>query len=235
MILPVTESLLNTKEASETLGISDRRVRELADLGSLKSFKSGRRIYVTMDSVNQIKRRYRKAGRPFAPRMAFAALYMISGEHVNWLKATERYRLREHLRSSNIERLLSLCGKRALTQEYWCRDSRLGKLLMEIRSSAATGDLAEHFGLTKDSRIEGYVPVDILPEIVKSFRLRDDFTPATVKLHVTSFLPNGEGTMPLGVCAADLAESEDVRERNAGKEKLRQLLEHYQLNMESRP
>ena len=34
--------------------------------------------------------------------------------------------------------------------------------------------------------------------------------------HLADFLPAGQGPMPIGVCAADLAESNDPRERRAG-------------------
>lgn len=40
--------------------------------------------------------------------------------------------------------------------------------------------------------------------------------PPAESRHLADFLPAGQGPMPIGVCAADLAESNDPRERRAG-------------------
>ena len=71
--------LLSTKEASERLDVSARRVRELAAKGTLESVGDGSRLYVTEESVRRFQSRIRRPGRLFSPRIAFAALYVLSG------------------------------------------------------------------------------------------------------------------------------------------------------------
>ncbi|KAA8820231.1 hypothetical protein EMO90_07015 [Bifidobacterium vespertilionis] len=111
--------------------------------------------------------------------------------------------------------------------EYWCRDSNLAKVEALIRPSAATGALAASFQLTATNVVEGYVTADALDDVIRQCRLKQGTTPVRVRLHVTDGLPAGEGPMPLGVCAADLAESNDPRERRAGLETLQRLIDEY--------
>ncbi|MBT1161660.1 hypothetical protein JS541_07400 [Bifidobacterium sp. SO1] len=111
--------------------------------------------------------------------------------------------------------------------EYWCRDSNLTKVETLIRPSAATGALATSFQLTATDVVEGYVTADALDDVIRQCRLKQGATPVRVRLHVVDSLPAGEGPMPLGVCAADLAESNDPRECRAGLETLQQLIDDY--------
>lgn len=111
--------------------------------------------------------------------------------------------------------------------EYWCRDSNLSKVADFIRPSAATGVLADSFQLTVTDVVEGYVAADASDDVVRQCRLKRGVTPIRARLHVTCNLPVGEGPMPLGVCAADLSESDDPRERRAGLETLQQLIDDY--------
>lgn len=219
--------LLSTKEASERLDVSARRVRELAAKGTLESVGDDSRLYVTEESVRRFQSRIRRPGRLFSPRIAFAALYVLSGEEPGWLKAAEKYRLKRKLCMMDVPRLLELCSRRASTHDFWCRDSRLNRVSQSIRISSATGGLAEKFDLTESPNVEGYIPEEVLPDLITWAKLRSDFRPTNVRLHVTSFTPPGEGHMPIGVCAADLAESVDVRERSAGERMIGRLLERF--------
>jgi hypothetical protein len=81
--------------------------------------------------------------------------------------------------------------------------------------------------LTESANVEGYIPEEVLPDLITWAKLRSDFRPTNVRLHVTSFTPPGEGHMPIGVCAADLTESLDVRERSAGERMIGRLLERF--------
>lgn len=156
--------LLSTKEASERLDVSVRRVRELAAKGTLESVGDGSRLYVTEESVRRFQSRIRRPGRLFSPRIAFAALYVLSSEEPGWLKAAEKYRLKRKLCMMDAPRLLELCSRRASTHDFWCRDSRLNRVSQSIRISSATGGLAEKFDLTESPNVEGYIPEEVLPD-----------------------------------------------------------------------
>lgn len=227
MVIENKGAILSTKEVSERLGISTRRARELATQGTLESVGDGVRLYVTEESVRRFQSHSRRPGRLFSPRIAFAALYMLSGEEPVWLKAAEKYRLRKNLSTMDVPRLSNLCAKRAMIRDFWCRDSRLIRVSQSIRVSAATGSLAEDFDLTESLNVEGYISEGSLQDLITRAKLRSDFRPTNVRLHVTLFMPPGEGHMPIGVCAADLAESLDVRERSAGERMIGRLLEQF--------
>lgn len=220
-------TLYSTREAAAQLGVSTRRVRELAARGVLDSVGDGFRLYVTGDSIRRFQTGGRRAGRPFSPRVSFAALYMICGEEAVWLSASERSRLKRRLVSFDVPRLLESCRGRAHVREFWCRENRLGLVLRTIRATAATGDFADGFGLTGGGTVEGYIPDEVLRGLIGQARLRSDFRPVNVRLRVASFMPPGEGDMPLGVCAADLAGSSDVRERAAGELEVGRMLERF--------
>ncbi|PJM76457.1 hypothetical protein CSQ86_09230 [Bifidobacterium felsineum] len=111
--------------------------------------------------------------------------------------------------------------------EYWCRGSNLDKVTNLIRISAATGELADLFRLAAVDTVEGYVTASALEGIVRQCRLKQGTEPVRVRLHVANYLPAGEGPMPLGVCASDLAESNDPRERRAGLEAFQTLIDEY--------
>ena len=221
------ETLLTTTEAARTLGVSRQRVMELACNGTLTIIHSGSTCYFTRSTVLGYKRTRRAPGRPYSERIAFAALYMISGMDALWLSASEKSRLRRRLLSLDATGLLDHCRNRARTIDYWCRDSRIDTLTSLIRISSATGGLAKAFDLTETSRIEGYITADKLTDAVKLARLREGFHPHNIRLHVASFMPPGVGPMPLGVCTADLAESTDEREHAAGLRRTGLLLDRF--------
>lgn len=139
--------------------------------------------------------------------------------------------------------------------EYWCRKSRLAELSNHLTLSAATGNMHSQFQLTQTDKIEGYVSSNNLGDLINKFHLKNkengvDSSIINVKLRVIEdskvfdFISQNvsplitEGSqqatsakysMPIAVCAADLSESLDVRERQAGLNKLSELLTEYNL------
>lgn len=57
--------------------------------------------------------------------------------------------------------------------------------------------------------------------------IRENASPTTLIIHTTVFLPPHGDEMPLSVCAADLAQSADPRESNAGLDMLDSLLHDF--------
>ena len=227
MAIRTNRTLLTRREAARRLGVSERRVSALCAAGQLESFSAGNGILITEDSVRRQSQWQGADGRPYSPDMAFGALYMLSGLDAPWLGRQQRYRLKGYLRQMDAENLTRLTRRRAMMVEYWCRDSNLAKVETLIRPSAATGTLADSFQLAATDVVEGYVTASALDDIVRQCRLKQGVTPVRVRLHVTDNLPAGEGSMPLGVCAADLAESNDPRERRAGLKTFQQLIDDH--------
>lgn len=227
MPIRTTHTLLTCHEAARRLGVSERRVNMLRESGDLASLSIEGLSLFTEESVHRQARWQGKAGRPYSPDMAFAALYLISGLDVPWISRQQRYRLGKYLGQVNAEDLVRLTRRRAAIHEFWCRDSLIGKVERLVRVSAATGDLAVLFQLTPTVVVEGYVASDQLDDVIRQCRLRQGDAPIRARLRAAGNLPDGEGPMPLGVCAADLAESGDPRERRAGLETLERLIHDY--------
>lgn len=227
MVIRTNRTLLTRREAACLLGVSERRIGALRVSGHLESFSVGNGTLLTEDSVRRQLRWQGADGRPYSPHMAFAALYLLSGLGTPWLGRQQRYRLKGYLRLTDAENLTRLARRRAATVEYWCRDSHLGKVADLVRPSAATGELADAFQLTPTDVVEGYVTADALSDVARQCRLKQGTMPVRVRLRVAEDLPAGEGPMPLAVCAADLAESDDPREQRAGLATLQRLIDEY--------
>lgn len=228
MVLDYEGTLFNARDAAERLGVSATRVRSLAENGSLKTVRYGRNLFVTETSVERYAGLDRRRGRLFSPRIAFAALYMISGKNVDWLTSAERCRLRKRLRGVDSSRLITLCCKRAEVHDYWCHGSRMDRVRERIRLSSASGDICRTFNLMYTENLEGYVPRDQLADVIAEGRLieKESYHPS-IRLHVLDINLPDSGDMPVGVCAADLAVSLDIREKYAGIEKLDSLLRRF--------
>lgn len=222
------DALFTVAETAVKLGISESRVRKLCEQGILDAQHEGRSIFIGARSIWAYKQSTRKSGRPFSESNALAALTMVSGIRPDWISPKTRYRIRNILMRVDAEELLALCRKRAEPHRYWCSESRLQEVLRNVRMSSGTGVLADEFGLVRVSDIEGYVSQDELDRLVKENRLREKWNRSNVLLHVTEHtLDPADGPMPIGVCAADLAESLAIREKYAGLEKLDALLRRF--------
>ena len=230
MAIHTNHTLLTQREAAEALGVSTRRITDLRRSGDLDSLDEGAdRVLILADSVRRYALLAGKGGRPYSPQMAFGALYLISGKSVPWLDAQRRYRLGQYVRGAGAMDLVRLTRRRAQMREYWCRDSLKGKVRESIRISGATGQLSGLFHLMPGTIIEGYADLPTTRQVIRDCRLRLGAEPTGVRLRTAVALPTHDGLddltpMPIGVCAADLAESDDPRERRAGVETLGRLL-----------
>lgn len=227
MGIRTSQTLLTRNEVAQRLGVSGRRVNMLRASGALEAIPAGNGMLFTEDSVRRQARWQGMGGRPYSSGMAFAALYLLSGLDVPWLGRQQRCRLNVYLNQVDAESLTRLIRKRATMIEYWCRESNLGRVTGLIRLSAATGELADSFRLTATNRVEGYITASALDDVVRQCRLKSGVAPVRVRLRVSDDLPEGDGAMPLAVCAADLAESSDLREQRAGLEALQQFIDEY--------
>lgn len=253
MSIFVNDTLLTREEAAAKLAVSTQRVSALCSNHLLTAYTFGsRKILISLDSVNRYKQQNSKSGRAYAPSLAFAALFMLSGCEVSWINRQQKYRIEAYLRSISPQDLVNRSKNRAKTMEYWCRKSRLAELSKHLILSAATGNMHTQFQLTQVDKIEGYISSNNLGDLINKLHLKKsedgaDSSIINVRLRVIEdsevfyFIRQNsssritEGTqessvksfMPIAVCAADLAESFDVRERQAGLNKLSELLTTY--------
>ena len=252
MSIFVNDTLLTREEAAAKLAVSTQRVSTLCSNHLLTTYTFGRRkILISLDSVNRYKQQNYKSGRAYAPSLAFAALFMLSGCEVSWINRQQKYRIEAYLRSITPQELVNRSKNRAKTIEYWCRKSRLAELSNHLILSAATGNMSSQFQLIKTDKIEGYVSSN---NLVNKFHLKKsedgadssiinvrlrviedsdvfDFIRQNVSSRITeeTRATSTKSFMPIAVCAADLAESLDVRERQAGLNMLSKLITEYNL------
>lgn len=255
MSIFVNDTLLTREEAAAQLAVSTQRVSTLCSNRSLTAYTFGsRKILISLDSVNRYKQQNSKSGRAYAPSLAFATLFMLSGCEVSWINRQQKYRIEAYLRSISPQELVSRSKNRAKTMEYWCRKSRLAELSKHLILSAATGNMHSQFQLTQTDKIEGYVSSNNLGDLINKFHLKKsedgvdssiinlrlrviedsevfDFISQNVSSRITeeTRATSIKSFMPIAVRAADLAESLDVRERQAGLSKLSELLTKYNL------
>ncbi len=249
MSIFVNDTLLTREEAASQLAVSTQRVSALCSNHLLTTYTFGsRKILISLDSVNRYKQQNYKSGRAYAPSLAFAALFMLSCCEVSWINRQQKYRIEAYLRSITPQELVNRSKNRAKTIEYWCRKSRLAELSNHLILSAATGNMHSQFQLTRTDKIEGYISSNNLEDLVNKFHLKNkedgvdssiinvklrvidskvfDFISQNVSSHINedTQVTSAKSFMPIAVCAADLAESLDVRERQAGLNKLSELL-----------
>ena len=113
--------------------------------------------------------------------------------------------------------LVHACRRRADVVRYRVSESFLDELRGALVVSGASA--AERYSLAEEAaRVEGYCDAETSAKLRAEFRLVDDER-GNVTLRVTRFedvVTSGLRTMPGAVVAVDLAESYEVREREAG-------------------
>lgn len=255
MSIFVNDTLLTRAEAAAKLSVSTQRISALCSNHLLTTYTFGsRKILISLDSVNRYKQQNSKSGRAYAPSSAFAALFILSGCKVSWINRQQKHRIEAYLRSISPQELVSRSKNRAKTMEYWCSKSRLAELSDNLILSAATGSMHSQFQLTQTDKIEGYISSIKLEDLINKFHLKNSedgvsSSMANVKLRVIedskvfdfisqnvssrinedAQVTSAKSFMPIAVCAADLAESIDVRERQAGLNILSKLITEYNL------
>lgn len=219
--------LLTTKETAGKLGISIRRVQALVASGDLHSVRVGRTILIRAQSLNRYRRIQGHPGRPFSPKVAMGALFVISGEHAQWLTAQQRYRLNRYLLDTDAQSLASRVRARARTLDLFAAPPALESARENIHASGACEEHAEQFMLIPQKILEGYTSETTFHQLLQHHTLMEDHNTTTLRLHLTEYLPQRPEPMPIGVCAADLAVSADPRESQAGLHMIDTLLATY--------
>ena len=213
--------MLTVGQAAERLGVGQEQVRRLIRAGKLAARKVGRTLVLDDDAVDGRARLPITAGRALAPRTAWAALWQLSGEDVDWLSAADRSRLVARLRGYDAERLVAASRDRAERYEL--------RVLPAYRQRVLATDGVVPSGLTAAAAVgadivaaeaadEVYCTATALTALRRELGLSDRGQPNLVvrvprydRLDLT-----GRAHMPAAVVAVDLAESSEVRTRRAG-------------------
>ncbi len=213
--------LMEVSAAAARLGVTTKQVRRLALEGEIDYAARG---VVDATSVEQfLAKRNANRARAWSQETAWAAIDLLSEQDASRLGASQLSRLHKRLRSINAEELVALTRNRAARQEFTAHASSLD----EIRSAIIDSSQAEQLlGLVQQQDVSGYISETHLGRLVEQFSLIETRRGnVTLRVISESTLINGKNIVI--ATALDLAESLDMRERNAGLNALATALENF--------
>jgi excisionase family DNA binding protein len=218
---------LSTSAAADLLSVTRHQVVELVRSGQLRAARpSARLLLVEAESAHRLAQLRRGSGRPWAAHMAWGALWALSGLACDWLKPWQRSRLRARLPRLTPPELVWLARRRAERAEaFRVAPSLTGRARSLL---ALTGASAPGLGLVGQSAVlDGYAPAEAEAEFVRQCHaVRGPGANVAVRLVAEPPFPlSDHAVMPEAVVAADLCESLDARERDAGLSTLKGLLD----------
>ncbi|XKH58696.1 helix-turn-helix domain-containing protein (plasmid) [Citricoccus nitrophenolicus] len=222
--------LVGTREAAEILGVTQNEVRRLHTSDALTGQKISGRLLFDTSELQRLHQSARAAGRPWSERTAWAALELLSGLGTTLIDQPRTSRLKSRLKSLGAEQVHWLARGRARTGRFRASPRAVGRV---ATMAQATGDsalsneaVAFRFGLTSacsDSRFDGYL-TDSLDRVISRARLQQDPT-GNVILRQLSDMKLAERALGSdALIALDLMDSDDVRERSAGRHKIQELI-----------
>lgn len=216
---------MTTVATAEELGVSVRQVARLAHAGELTITRTvAGALLLDTASVHRLAQRNRHKGRPWTAATAWAALALLSGEHVDWLDSAALSRLRHRLRASSASELSWMTRRRATVRHMqgWGRYAGLlasGRSALHDQSTAAQFDLTAGAGGT-----DGYVRATDFTALTATLGLFDDVDGDVTVRVVPAAAGYKVDRVLTAAVAVDLAESLDTRESAAGVRVLESLL-----------
>ena len=215
---------LTIQETANTLGVSTRHARRLADSGAITRIARGLVDRGSVDRYLQSQRQGRT--RAWAEHTAWGAVAILSGRDAEWLGAAQASRLRLTLREiDDAADLLGRIRDRARVHSFEAHRAALPRLRELITSTNL-----RLLGITDaiDDSVDGYLADANLDTVVRSLGLRAA-AGGIVVLRTTGFdfdRVRDLVTTPI-VAALDAATSTDPRLRGVGRRVLDELLEAY--------
>lgn len=229
IIVTMASKYVSSVEAADRLGVSQRQVRNMVAHGQLDTLDSSHAHLISIDSLARALQTPRRAGRAWSPRIAWAALAILTGLDADWLQPAERYRLRQSLKTRSVDEVIAAARNRAHVRKFRATPDAIVRLREHV---AATGGsameddrIAVIFGLAGGGGfLDGYVPAGAADELAEAFYMEED-PGGNVTLREADFdeaLING---VPAAAIALDLAESLATREHSAGRSILEKFLD----------
>lgn len=229
---------IEVKEASRRLGVNDSRVRKMLRAGLLRGRRVGNSWVVLVDDVARLENNRARAGRPLAPRRAWAVLELLDSGRAPWLSDSARSQVRSHLERLNQpgpEIWRSLLRSRSHVVHALAHPAALKRLAdMDGVVRGGASEAAERgFDLVVlgESVAEFYVEASAWPQIARSLAIRESNSEPNVVIRIPHDVwPfSDEAEVSDAALAADLLESAEPRAVSAGVSRLDGLLAEWQL------
>ncbi|WP_244292931.1 DNA-binding protein [[Micrococcus luteus] ATCC 49442] len=168
-----------------------------------------------------------RRGRAWTPKVAWAALTMLSGGNPSWISPSEKSRLKSRILTA--EDVAALARHKDRVRRYRVtpdgvpilQDHLIPGGVSALRSAA----VAARFGLTGGSGlVEGYVMQGDAEHLAEALGMVEDPEGNAIVREVGVTEPFAEGHAPLAAIAVDLMGSLSTRERSAGQRVINELL-----------
>lgn len=215
---------LTIEETANTLGVSTRHARRLADYGAVTRVARGLVDRRSVDRYLQSRRQGRT--RAWAEHTTWGAVALLSGHDADWLGTTQASRLRSTLRTiTEVDDLLTRMRDRTQVHTYIAHRAALPRLREQIASTNL-----RLLGITDavGESVDGYLADADLSRLVGTLGLRTA-AGGSVVLRTTGFDFDRVRVLVAAptVAALDAATSTDPRLREGGRRVLGELLEAY--------
>jgi hypothetical protein len=219
------DGVVRVEEASSLLGVSVRRVEQLAASGELTRAAHG---LIDLASVHHYlaDRAGSTSRRAWSEQTAWAAIALLSGVDVGWLGATQKSRLRATLRELDPVDLARRVRNRATVLRYSGHASVAARLVDDLVTTDADLGLVT---VADRGGADGYVSAREVDRLAARYALRSDAAGAYV-LRATTFdlgTVAAIATADRTLLAVDAATSLDPRERSQGQQILTERLESF--------
>ena len=221
---------VTTGEAARVLGVTDVAVRKMLKSGRLTGAgKAGRTILVDPASLKRTLNAGKHVGRLWAPKTAWAALCLLSGQDTPWLGSSEKSRLRNRLHSIGPDEVHQLARNRALVKRYRATPTAVDMLRQSLIPTAGSAmrdeETAARFGLTGGGGfVDGYATAGDGDRFASALAMVEDPSGNALIRETALAEPFAGGRTPLAAVAVDLMDSLATRERSAGARVLTELL-----------
>lgn len=223
------DDYVSIAEGAKSLGLSESRVRAMAERGGLGAEKVAGRWLLQKQLVNECGLTSRPSGRPLEPHNAWALILDVSGSMVPGVDPSVRSRLRRAVREVGIEGLEPRLRRRAEIHDYFAHPGELSRMVKDKSLVLSGVSAAAHVDadVLPGAELDGYVSASQLDQFVKRHALARSKSAANVKLRVVPanswhFL-EGLRIAPSAAVGLDLSEDPDPRLSRAGASVLKRL------------
>lgn len=219
------DDALSVSDAARVLGLSAQRVRALLDDDALPGRKVGGRWLVDRSAVERRVRGPKLAGRPFSPAQAWGLIALAEGDEPKWLDASNRSRLRRHLRERDLRDVLPALVRRGRRIGLRAHPSDLARIGAEpdvVRSGVSAA--SDHgLEIVAPGVLEGYIPARGWSPLERRYHLQQSADPNLILRVIDGPWPfaKDQRVAPKLAAAIDLLDHRDERSRRAGHRALR--------------
>jgi excisionase family DNA binding protein len=214
------DSLVGVPQAADELGVAGSRVRALIEDGALEAEKVGGRWLVSRASIEDRLRHAPSAGRPLAPRNAWAALLLASDEELPPIDPVARWRVRQGLARHGLAGLRDRLVRRGTVHRFWALPGELRELCGREVMTGSSAARIHGLKLMSPDTVDAYVPASRLRKLVAEHGLQPVAArEANLILRTVpddAWMLAGHKAAPMAAVALDLAGYPDSRSSRAG-------------------